>query len=882
MVIKEIHVGGFGIYNNFSVGGLARGVNIIHGPNEAGKTTLLRFIRYMLFGGRKQRENKMAALNGGDGGRLVAELRRGEEIIIERSGKNRLSFLFAGKEYSDEDDLLRLLGNVSPALYCNVYAFTLDELVSMKSLSGSGVADKIFSVGMGLGNISIAGIESGIRKDIDNIYRSGGRTQLIHGLLNEINSRKDDVAKVRQLLPRHKELSAELENLVDDLRRSENSRRDKFAEKSRIENFLRCYESISGIISIDRQLANLPAYSELPEDGMSRLEKLEERKAGFQERLRELQEGSAGEPGIDELTGLAGSVTYNEKILAEAEKVAYLRTKLSEYTGTVRSRDQDETERVRLEGRIRESLSSVNPSWKGDDVRVGGLEIHKAAIRSFRQRMEEISAKKIAAEALAGSFRARESNLNISNIAIVVSIVFALFSMAAFISTHYITGAALLFSGLLIFAGRKFMVKDPSALQVSQELRSLQIMENEINESYTNYLLNELDLPAALPLQDAENIIDVLEKVSALKDQVNEIRTRQEIQREPFIREYESVARFLWPMITGESKGENIELIVGTILNGYDLALEKQAEKHRYESELKRKSREKEDIERKLKENLDDISRLLVGAGASDQEDFRRKYRQNEEVKDLTAARILHLSTIEGIVGAGKFEEAMSFYREHGSEQVKEELEKLNHDIENLDEQIKATGHRRGEIGNELKTIENQSDMADVMTKVETARLKLRNAVTGWLGGRLAIELLSEVRTKYEKEKQPAVISNAGKYFNSVTAGRYDRLHVSLDNTGVQVFDDKGMFKTPEQLSRGAREQLLASLRLGFIEEYEKQSEPLPIVIDEILVNFDPGRAQRMAALLHEFSANRQLLMFTCHPQTMELFNGRKINLISL
>jgi uncharacterized protein YhaN len=883
MVIKELHVDGFGIYNNFPVNGLTQGVNIISGRNEAGKTTLLRFIRYMMFGSRKQKENKMDALNGGDGGRLIAELSTGEELIIERSGKNKLSFLFSGREHNDEDELHRLLGNASAALYCNVYAFTLDELVSMKSLSGSGVADKIFSVGMGLGNISIAGIEADIRKNIDVIYKPGGRIQQIPELLNEINAMKEEVSKVRKLLPRHKELSSELENLIGELGRLETLRKDKFSDKGRFESFLSCYESISGIISIDRQLNDLPAYCDLPENGLSRLEMLESQKISFQEKLRELENGSAEEKGIDELAGLANSVKFNEMLLAESEKVVYLRAKLSEYTGVVKARNQDEAERIRLAGRIRELLSSINPSWKGeDDARIGGLAIHKAAIRSFRKKKEEVAAKKIAAEALAGSLRVRESSLNISNIAVIVSLVFAISSITAFIYSLFFAGAGLLLASLLVLAGRKSMIKDPATLQVSQEIQKLQSAEDEINEEYTRYLLNELDLPSALPLQDAEEILASLEKVAALKDQISEIHTRQQVQREPLIKEFESVALSLSPLITGQYEGNNIELLAGMILTEYELALKKQDEKNDYENELRRKSREKETIEKKLQDNLDEMALLLKSAGAANQEDFRKKYRQNDEVKNLTNERKLYIRTIESIMGPGKLEEITAFYREHEPGHVKSELEKLSNDIADLDEQIKAAGNRRGGIGSEIKMIEKQSDMASAMTGLETARHKLRNAMTEWLGGRLAIELLSEVREKYEKDKQPAVINNAGRYFNSVTAGRYNRLHVSLDNTGVQVFDEKGMFKTPEQLSRGAREQLLISLRLGFIEEYEKRSEPLPLVIDEALVNFDPDRARRMAAVLHEFASNRQLLMFTCHHQTMELFNDKNINLISL
>jgi uncharacterized protein YhaN len=39
-------------------------------------------------------------------------------------------------------------------------------------------------------------------------------------------------------------------------------------------------------------------------------------------------------------------------------------------------------------------------------------------------------------------------------------------------------------------------------------------------------------------------------------------------------------------------------------------------------------------------------------------------------------------------------------------------------------------------------------------------------------------------------------------------------------------------------------------------------------------VNFDPQRARMVAALLGEFAANNQVLLFTCHPETAALFGS--------
>ena len=57
MNIRKIHVNGFGKLHNYDLS-LAPGINLIIGPNEAGKTTLHLFIRSMLYGADKKFRNR--------------------------------------------------------------------------------------------------------------------------------------------------------------------------------------------------------------------------------------------------------------------------------------------------------------------------------------------------------------------------------------------------------------------------------------------------------------------------------------------------------------------------------------------------------------------------------------------------------------------------------------------------------------------------------------------------------------------------------------------------------------------------------------------------------------------------------------------------------
>jgi uncharacterized protein YhaN len=172
--------------------------------------------------------------------------------------------------------------------------------------------------------------------------------------------------------------------------------------------------------------------------------------------------------------------------------------------------------------------------------------------------------------------------------------------------------------------------------------------------------------------------------------------------------------------------------------------------------------------------------------------------------------------------------------------------------------------------------------MAEALTELETARQKLQDAYKEWITGKIALDALNEVKSKYEQEKQPAVIQNSSHYFKKITRGNYEKIRVSLDDQDVAVYDPRGASKKIDQLSRGTREQLLISLRLGFIEEYEKQAEPLPLIVDEVMVNFDPYRAKQTAEIFREFGQDRQILIFTCHPDTVDYFDPSQVNITQI
>ena len=97
-------------------------------------------------------------------------------------------------------------------------------------------------------------------------------------------------------------------------------------------------------------------------------------------------------------------------------------------------------------------------------------------------------------------------------------------------------------------------------------------------------------------------------------------------------------------------------------------------------------------------------------------------------------------------------------------------------------------------------------------------------------------------------------------------------IYSPLNSSEIFVEDQNGKQKNILQLSSGTAEQLYLALRFGFIRELGKQFELLPIVFDDILVNFDPDRSSSAGASIIELAETNQIFYFTCYPETKEMF----------
>jgi len=103
-----------------------------------------------------------------------------------------------------------------------------------------------------------------------------------------------------------------------------------------------------------------------------------------------------------------------------------------------------------------------------------------------------------------------------------------------------------------------------------------------------------------------------------------------------------------------------------------------------------------------------------------------------------------------------------------------------------------------------------------------------------------------------------------------MTENHYARVIAPLDGGEIQVERAEGVRLSPQVLSRGTAEQLYLSMRMALVREYANHVDCLPVVFDDIFVNFDPNRSRTSFKALRELCQTHQVLLFTCHPHLVK------------
>lgn len=274
--------------------------------------------------------------------------------------------------------------------------------------------------------------------------------------------------------------------------------------------------------------------------------------------------------------------------------------------------------------------------------------------------------------------------------------------------------------------------------------------------------------------------------------------------------------------------------------------------------------------EQRLKARTEARAEVFARLGAVDEPDARRRIIASRRRAELQQRLKRSEKRIRNRLGDGPAAEAVLAQLPEGDvEGWRATRKKAKAEVQRLEADREEAVRRHHEAHQQVQGLEASSDLPGLQLEREGLRKHLREAITEWQQLTLARSLVLETLNRYQRERQPAVLARASTLFAGVTADRYEQVVIS--EGGLDVVDRDGQRLDTGHLSRGTAEQLYLCVRFGLAAEFATRAAALPLVLDDVLVNFDPDRARGMARAIDTVADEHQVLLFTCHPHIVDL-----------
>lgn len=358
--------------------------------------------------------------------------------------------------------------------------------------------------------------------------------------------------------------------------------------------------------------------------------------------------------------------------------------------------------------------------------------------------------------------------------------------------------------------------------------------------------------------RDLEGLLERYEELRKLTE--DHERAKRELQEhqlaiETFRLQVAELAEALGETVREDELAALIERLVAGLAEERRVALLRQ----QLTEELERATREWEETARGLAQRETEWTALLAEVGGvleSELSELERKVLRRrqigERLKDLE-------ETLRPLAAGQSMEEFALSLRDTDWDTVPGQIRDLSRQIETLEEERLGAWQRKGQLEQELRGFDGAEAAAVAAQEAAEAMAEGKAIVARYARLALAEAVLKREMERYRRENEGPLLRAASDWFVRLTRSAYSGLTTGVDPRTdaprLEAVSSSGRQVPVEGLSDGTRDQLFMALRLATISQSQEKAEPMPLILDDVLVHFDTERAQATLEVLAEFAA---------------------------
>ena len=842
MKISKIKIKGFGKFQNAEFS-FQKGLNVLYGQNESGKTTLANFILYTISGFSSEEISRYTPWNSEDfGGEMTIETLSGEikqeldpsnpsqERIVRREEYESSSFI-------PEEEGITVSKGVSGIVIAKLRK-RMEEIERMERV------------------IELLKNEQSVYEKLSQIEKE--LAQKIREIEDRINSLNEKFSEEKALRKRYVESKRKLNLLRKELDLME----DKLlaAKIIKSKNIWKEMDEIRlKISSLGVDISDLKKYMKYPQEKIDRVwdlrrdigeieEKIEKLSAELDNRLEEERVLRERKKVLEELLRISENEDV-DKIILKVKNIELSMKMLEE-----KKRPKGYDERWRYFDRIVDV-----------DKRISELSSTLEKIKTLENNLSEIEKELEVVDKELGAIRAK---INLRNTLTIVFLALA----GGLIGAGYLSNLLFILSisaavstglSLALFLSTSELRKNRANLEGERERLNLNY---KVIEKKLENLKNEINsMISGTDFKTPQELIDEYRRYQNWKKSMEnhiESESVKVLEREII----ESLKEFF-----DDVKGDYSKLVaeIKDKVSEYAILRDKMASLKLSIDGLKTVL---EDLKNKKEALLRERENLFKELECSSYEDCKNLVKNRKKYEDLTNERDDLEERLKEL--KNQWEEFKSYYDMEIPEGVDteklESIEVISTRIENTKMEISDIENRINQLLTDIERVKiDPSELFEAKSELIRVKLNHKLAEEELKTFPEVVKLFSVIKDEFV-EKYREIFEKRFREYSEKIIGRdfetnvRDDLSISIKVSGL------------ESLSRATKDQVELAYKLALYDVLSPE-DPYPFVIDNAFTRYDDSRLETVVGLLKDIAKNRQVILTTSDTRVLSFVPKRSV-----
>lgn len=218
-------------------------------------------------------------------------------------------------------------------------------------------------------------------------------------------------------------------------------------------------------------------------------------------------------------------------------------------------------------------------------------------------------------------------------------------------------------------------------------------------------------------------------------------------------------------------------------------------------------------------------------------------------------------------------------WEEHVRTKLDEEIQRINLQKKSEEEKLKQLEEKIVDSKEQIARAYGEIGQRDYVSwaQAKSASDEAKEQVSSLLKRRKALELaqdsLMEAWKEWHREFSPDLNQTASEIMEHITDGRYRDVRLDpLHHYAIRVIEPGTRdVITQKQLSSGTQDQLYFAQRMAMITHCSQEKEPLPIFFDDHFIHYDQTRLEQTLHYVMKLAEKHQVFLFSCQPREEKL-----------